>query len=107
MGVEKHMLTRALTLLDAAAAYPISEGSVGTLEALGLHTPLPEATYAVNIRRHSGVRALQLLVALSQLGFIVYCLMRGAGHVLWVVVMSRLLCVRAHMTRRDTRAEQQ
>jgi hypothetical protein len=106
MGVEKHMLTRSLALLDAAAAYPIDETALGTLEALGLHAPLAEATYAVSIRRHTGVRALQLLVAISQLGFIVYCLMRGAGQVLWVVVMSRLLCMRAHMARRGTGSEQ-
>lgn len=101
-AVDKHMLNRALTLLQAADVYSIDESALPTLESLGLHAPLAEATYAVSIRRHTGIRALQLLVALTQLGFIVYCLMKGAGQVLWVVVMSRLLCVRSHFGRRDT-----
>jgi hypothetical protein len=41
LEVERHMPLRAVTLLDAASAYPISEPSISTMEALGLHTPHP------------------------------------------------------------------
>jgi phage shock protein PspC (stress-responsive transcriptional regulator) len=51
------------------------------------------------MRRHPGNRSLQLLVAVVQLMFILYCLMMGAGQVLWAYVMARFLCVRTHMTR--------
>ena len=104
LEVERHMLQEAVPLLDAAGAYPISEASTSTLEDLGLHRPLPEAAFSVQMRRHPGNRSLQLLVAVVQLGFILYCLLMGAGQVLWAYVVARFLCVRTHMTRRSTSA---
>jgi hypothetical protein len=96
------MLLDHVTTLDAASAYPVDEHSISTLESLGLHRSVPEATFFVEMRRHPSIRAIQLLVALSQLGFILYCLMMGVGQVLWAYVLARFLCVRTHMTRRHT-----
>lgn len=102
---ERHMLLDQVTTLDAASAYPIDEHSINTLESLGLHRQVPEATFFVQMRRHPGIRVIQLLVALAQLGFILYCLMMGVGQVLCAYVLARFLCVRTHMTRRRTTLE--
>lgn len=103
VDTERHMLLDKVTTLDAASAYPIDETSVDILESLGLHRAMPEAIFHVQMRRHHGIRAVQLLVALSQLGFIAYCLMMGAGQVLWAYAMARFLCVRTHMMTRSRR----
>lgn len=101
---ERHMTVPELMLLDSADMYPIDEYSVSHMEAVGLHRPSPEAAFRIQMTRYAGVRILQLVVAVVQLCFILYCLMMGAGQVLWAYVMHRFLCMRTHMVGRRTRA---
>lgn len=97
LELERHMLVDKVPLLDAAGGYPITDdSSVGLLEVLGLHRQVPEVIFRVEMRRHPGIRSIQLLVALAQIGFICYCLMMGAGQVLWAYVLARFLGVGTH-----------
>lgn len=97
MSLERHLPLHELLLMDTADMYTdMDEHSISYMEAVGLHTASPVAAFRVHMTRHQGIRVLQLLVAVSQLCFIIYCLLIGAGQVLWAFVVHRFLCMRRH-----------